>query len=115
MIKVTIPSDLNRSFSRNFQSLMGGRVFTRFVRKNRGVLIYIFVLTLFYITNKYQGEKEVTQIMSLKSRVVDVKYELQTVNSSLVGRSRQSQVLEKLRREGLDLAPANRPPYELKR
>lgn len=108
-------ASVSKGLSKNFQSLVEGVMFTRFVRKQTGFLLFLFVLSLLYITNKYGAEKEVTRIMILKERVTDLRYELQTINSSLVGRNRQSQVLEKLKKNGIDLEPAKTPPYELKR
>ncbi len=103
------------NLSLSFQGLIKGTLFARFVRKNSSFIIFLFILIIAYITNKYGAERDITQINQLKRTITDLRYELQTINASLVEKNRQSVVYEKLQQKGIDLAPSKTPPTELKK
>lgn len=103
------------NLSLSFQGLIKGTLFANFVRKNSTFILFLFILIIAYITNKYGAERDITRINQLKSTITDLRYELQTINASLVEKNRQSVLYEKLQQKGIDLAPSKTPPTELKK
>lgn len=104
-----------RELVRSFIEFCKGITIAKFAIKHQYFLIFLFVLTLLYITNKYGAERDITRQVMLKNRITDLKYEMQTINSSVMEKSRQSKIIEMTKSYGLDLAPSKVPPVEIKR
>jgi hypothetical protein len=90
----------------------GGILASDFLRRQTGLIILVVVLTVFYVNNRYECQRELLEIDHLKQDLLDIKYDALTRSSELMERSRQSRIEEYVSansdEEGLQAA-TNRP------
>lgn len=96
-------------------SILGGDILAHnFLKRQTNLLILIVVLTIFYINNRYESQREIIEIDHLKKELIDTKYDALTISSELTERSRQSRIEEYISAEGTPLKTAATPPYLIK-
>jgi hypothetical protein len=74
--------------------LDGGILNNEFLGRQRGLIILVMVLTVFYVNNRYECQRELIEIDHLKQDLQDIKYDALTRSSELMERSRQSRIEE---------------------
>jgi Bacteriodetes cell division protein (FtsL-like) len=74
-------------------------------------LIFTMGMILFYIANTHYAEKTVRKIEKLKAEVEDLRAEYTTLKASYMFESKQSEVLKKVEKLGLE--ESKMPPYKL--
>lgn len=82
--------------------------------KHSRSLFVLIALILMNIGNRYDCQKKLAEMSSLKREITDLRYEALTLSTQLMGASRQSEVENLVKRKGLDLEVATTPPYKLK-
>jgi hypothetical protein len=98
---------------RGFISLIdGGFLANDFLQRQLGLIGLIVVLTVYYVNNRYEYQRELIEIDHLKQDLQDIKYDALTRSSELMERSRQSRIEEYVQansgEDGLQAA-TNRP------
>lgn len=92
---------------------------TILVRENMiGQLPYVLFLTMLgviYIGNRFHAEKMVRQINDIKIEVSNLRSEQITITSELMNISRPSEVVSLVESKGLGLKESLEPPKKLKR
>ncbi|MGL4292246.1 MAG: FtsL-like putative cell division protein [Bacteroidales bacterium] len=83
-----------------------------FIKHWKRVLI-ITLLLFTYISNRFSCIKMMAEIQSLKSELIDIRYEALTRSSELIGISRPSQVKELVRKNGIEIEESDKPAYNL--
>lgn len=78
-------------------------------------IIFLVMLSLFYINNRFTYEAQLRDVDRLKRELVDAKYESLTVSEELMQMSRQSYVIDKLREQGSNLQISTEPSVVIKR
>lgn len=78
-------------------------------------IIFLVMISLFYINNRFTYEAQLRDIDRLKRELVDAKYESLTVSEELMQMSRQSYVIDKLREQGSNLQISTEPSVVIKR
>ncbi len=96
------------------KELLGGGVFSReAVLKQIPYVLFLFALILFYIANQYRGDKVMKQVVSLEDRVKELRTESVSVAFELMEKSKQTQVIKLIKKQGLTLEEAKTPPYKI--
>jgi hypothetical protein len=112
--KASKPGGKNRTqkLAHTVTEVMGGNFLTREnVVKQLPFLIFIVLLSLFYIGNSYSSEKLAIKIERIKKSNEELRYEQILMKSKLMHYSRQSEVAKKLVDTGLKESTI--PPYKI--
>lgn len=78
-------------------------------------IIFLVMIALFYINNRFTYEAQLRDIDRLKKELIDAKYESLTVSEELMQMSRQSYVIDKLREQGSELQVSTEPSVVINR
>ena len=78
-------------------------------------ILFLVMIALFYINNRFTYEAQLRDIDSLKKELIDAKYESLTVSEELMQMSRQSYVIDKLREQGSNLEVSTEPAVVINR
>jgi hypothetical protein len=99
---------------RSFKDFIDGSVLTRdFVVRQLPFIVFLAILAIFYIGNRYHSEKLVRRTSELQTELKELRAEAITVSAELMHMSRQSEVLKMLRRNNLDLVESLEPPRKI--
>lgn len=77
---------------------------------NLRLLLFVVVLLFIYITNGLDAEHQSKRISDLTNEVKELQYEQISTQSELMNLSKQSEVLRRVRTEGLGLEELTEPP-----
>ena len=100
-----------------FTSIIGGDFIAHsFFRRQRNLLILVFIMTIIYIDNRYTSQRELIEIDRLKKELIEAKYSSLAISSELTERSRQSKIEEYISESEsqITLETASTPPYLIK-
>ncbi|MDP4271660.1 MAG: FtsL-like putative cell division protein [Bacteroidota bacterium] len=96
------------------RDVIGGQVLANgFLERNAGLIAMILFMTFFYISNRYECQQKMMDIVKLQKKLTDVKYEALTRSAELMGGSKQSQVKNLILENGIELEESQTPPYKL--
>jgi hypothetical protein len=96
------------------KDFIDGSVLTRdFVVRQLPFIIFLAILAILYIGNRYHSEKLVRRTSELQNELKELRAEAITVSAELMHMSRQSEVLKLLRRNNLDLVESLEPPRKI--
>lgn len=101
-------SDIKSSTIRDF--LNGNILTNKFLQKQYVLLIMIAALTFLYVDNRFYCETQLAKEIDLKKKIQDVKYESLTISAELMEISRQSNVMNKVNENGINLIQSTTPP-----
>jgi cell division protein FtsL len=73
-------------------------------------IIFLVVLGIFYISNRYRSERVYRDMVSLEKELKELRFEAITTASDLMFMSKQSEVVKRVKKEGLDLIESTEPP-----
>ncbi|PKQ60767.1 hypothetical protein BZG02_18020 [Labilibaculum filiforme] len=76
-------------------------------------IIFLVVLGIFYISNRYRSERVYRDMVSLEQELKELRFEAITTASALMYMSKQSEVVKRVENEGLDLMEATEPPIKI--
>jgi hypothetical protein len=97
-----------------FREVLDGSMLTKeVVVRQLPFIIFIAVLALIYITNRYHAEKVFVMTEETRKEIKELRSEKISVQSELMRKSRQQQVLRRLREHGSDLDFAEEPPIKI--
>lgn len=109
--KIKQSEDYKELSSSSVRDILNGNFLTRkFFRRQYLLIGLLVVLSIVYINNRYESEKMITRISSLKKDIQDAKYESLNISAELMEISRQSNIRELLKSKGMKLKPGNEPP-----
>lgn len=72
--------------------------------------VYIFAVLLIYVANRNCIERDLRAIYELNAEIKDLRYESISVSAELMNMSKQSEVLRRVKMEGLQLKELTEPP-----
>ena len=108
------PSKTRDSIASSARGLIDGTVLTRdFVIRQLPFIIFLTVLAILYIGNRYHAEKLVRRSGELQSELKELRAEAITVSAELMHLSRQSEVIKLLEKRDLDLSASLEPPRKI--
>lgn len=95
------------------KKILGGDIlYTSTIRKQIWLFLLITVFLFIYIANRYSCQKSLIEIDHLQKELLDAKYKSLSSNSQITEKSRESNVLERLRtNKDSTLRMPNQPPY----
>jgi hypothetical protein len=98
----------------SFKEFLHGRFLAeKQVSRHWGYVAFVVFLGVLYIGNRYQMEHLLDRQAELLNELRDLKYESITTSSELMNMSKQSEVMERVRREGIELEVLKTPPRKL--
>lgn len=107
-------TNTNEGKSISFRDVVGGQILANgFLEKNAGLIGMILFMIFFYISNRYECQQKMMDIVKLEKKLTDVKYEALTRSAELTGGSKQSQVKSLILEKGIEIEESQTPPYKL--
>lgn len=104
-----------KEIKKNVMHVLSGSVLTEdFFVKNIRFMVIVFIIVVFYISNRYSCISKMGEIQNLQRELKDAKYESLTISTELTGISRQSQVQSLIDRHGINLQVSKQPIFEIK-
>lgn len=98
----------------NFREVMDGSLLTREkVIKQLPFIIFLTVLGLIYIANRYHAEKVFVMTEETREDIHELRSEKISVQSELMEKSRESKVLKMLDAKGSELKISDEPPVKI--
>ncbi len=100
---------------KSFVHVFGGSVLTEgvFVRNLRFIIALLLIIFVF-ISYRYSVLRKMAEVESLERQLKDAKYEALSISAELTKASRQSQIEQRIAKEGLDLKVSDQPCYVIK-
>lgn len=98
-----------------FYFLKGEILEENFIVKNTKMIILIVILLFIFIGNRYSCIQKMKEINQLQNQLTDLKLELISLSTEVIGQSRQSQIEELLKQNNIELESPTEPYYELKK
>lgn len=96
------------------RTFLNGRVLeSQWVKRNRLLLLIIFVFLLFNIGVRYHSEKMIRQIAAHEKVIKELRSESLTVAAELMQMSLPTKVIERVEKSGLGLEVSKVPPRKL--
>lgn len=93
------------------RGLIDGSLLTReAVIKQLPYIIFLTLLILIYIGNRYHAEKVVRKTVELQNKVRELRSEAITTSAELMFISKQSEVTKLVKRKNLELEELEKPP-----
>lgn len=94
--------------------LDGSLIAREIVIKNLPYIIFLMVLAIIYIGNRYHAERLIRESTELKKDVKDLRSEAITTEAELMFISKQSEVLKLINERDIGLIESREPPIILK-
>ena len=82
-----------------------------FFWKNKSTILIVVGMIFLMINNRYVCQDQTREIVRLKERLLDAKYESVTRSSELIGIGRPSKVKEMIKKLGVDIEESDKPAY----
>lgn len=88
----------------------------QWVRRQIVLILLIVGGIIFYITNRYQAQKDIIELVQLQNELKDMKFRVLTRSSELTLKTRQSELEKQLRNFGdSTLQVTNEAPFIIKK
>ncbi len=81
------------------------------ITKNTFFFVFLSVLTMLYISNGFHAERLVRQETKLQQKNKELRAKQISMTFELMNTTQQSQVIERLKEQDLNLQEATKPPY----
>lgn len=96
------------------KEVFDGSILTRdVVARQLPYLVFLALLALVYIGNRYHAEKIVREESGLQNEIKELRAKSISIAAELMDVSRQSEVSRLIEEKGMDLKEAVRPPKKL--
>ena len=96
------------------RGVLNGRFFeSEWFRRNRVLLIMIFFLLFINITVKYKSEKVIREMTALEDSLIDLRSRSISIAADVIKMSRQSIIIERVKKSGLELETSKEPPRKI--
>ncbi|MGC9330482.1 MAG: FtsL-like putative cell division protein [Bacteroidales bacterium] len=103
-----------KNIRRNLQEVLDGSLLAREnVIKQLPFIIFLALLGLIYITNRYHAEKVFVLTEETRKEIRELRSEKISVQSELMRKSRQQEVLKMLKQQKVELGYAQEPPVKI--
>jgi hypothetical protein len=106
--------ELKEISSGSIKDIIDGSILTKTeVVQQLPFIIFLVVLGIFYISNRYRSERVYRDMVGLEKELRELRFESITTASDLMYMSKQSEVVKRVRNEGLDLVESTEPPIKI--
>ena len=97
-----------------FRDIVDGSLLTReIVVKQLPFVLFLTLIIIFYIANRYHAEKLVRRTLELQAELKELRAESISTASELEYISRQSQVARMIGERDMDLEQSKEPPHQI--
>lgn len=103
--------DANRGLS--LRAVLAGSLLAEKLRANFRFVFFVAFLGVCYIANGYSTEKLYRERVALEKEVRDLRFESITAAADLMFMRKQSEVVKRIKKEGLALEESKEPPVKL--
>lgn len=91
---------------------LGGVIIARAVQRQIGLVLLVCAFLIIYINNRYVCQKKLVEIDRIESKIVSARYKSIVCSSTLTEKSRESNIMDRLRTYGdSTLTIPKEPPY----
>lgn len=97
------------------KGLLEGSLLAEKLRRNIWFVLFVTFLGIWYISNGYATEKLHRERVALEKEVRDLRFESITSAADLMFMRKQSEVIKRIKNEGLTLEESKEPPVKLYR
>ena len=112
---ITPKEEVRESLGASLKEALGGRGLADKLMRNIRFVLFATFLGILYISNGYSTEKLHRKRIALEKEVSDLRFESISAAANLMQIRRQSEVLKRVRQEGLTLEESKEPPIKLYR
>ena len=106
--------ELKETSSGSVKDFIDGSILTKkAVVQQLPFVIFLVALGIFYISNRYNSERVYRDMVSLEKELKDLRFEAITTASDLMSMSKQSEVVKRVKKEGLELIESTEPPIKI--
>lgn len=110
---ITPKEEVRESVSSSVKGMLEGRLLADKLRRNISFVLFATFLGILYISNGYSTEKLHRKRNTLEKEVADLRFESVTAGANLMFMRKQSEVIKRVRDEGLALKESKEPPVKL--
>lgn len=112
---ITPKDEVKEAVGSSVKGVLEGRLLADKLKRNMSFVLFVTFLGVVYIGNGYATEKLHRERTVLEKEVIDLRFESITAGASLMFMRKQSEVIKRVREEGLDLEESKEPPVKLYR
>ena len=106
--------EIKETPSGSFKDIISGNVLSKdVVVYHLPFILFIAILGIYYISNRYQSERVYREMISLENELKELRFESITTASALMYMSKQSEVVKRVEKEGLNLIESTEPPIKI--
>ena len=96
------------------REVLNGRILeSEWLKRNRILLFVIFLMLLANISIRYKSEKVIREMTAIEDSLRELRSESITLAAELMKLSRPSQIIDQVKKSGLQLEISKEPPREL--
>jgi len=96
------------------KDILDGTILTNdWVVKQLPYIVFIVILAFIYIGNRYHAEKIVRANIIMQKEINDLRAEAITTSAELMFISKQSEVVKRIKKNGLELKESVEPPKKI--
>ena len=96
------------------RDVLNGRVLeSDWLRRNRILLFVIFLMLLTNISVRYKSERVIREMTALQDSLKELRSESITIAAEVMILSRPSLIIDRVKKNGLDLETSKEPPKKL--
>ena len=101
--------------SSSVKSVLEGSLLAEKLRQNIRCVLFATFLGIWYISNGYSTEKLYRERVLLEKEVTDLRFESISAAADLMLMRKQSEIIKRIKNEGLALEESKEPPVKLYR
>ncbi len=106
--------EMKETPSGSFKDIISGSVLSKdVVVHHLPYILFITFLGIIYISNRYKSERVYREMIDLQRELKELRFESITTRSDLMYMSKQSEVVKRVEKEGLDLVESTEPPVKI--
>ena len=96
------------------REVLNGRFFeSEWFHRNRILMFMIFLLLLTNISVRYKSEKVIREMTALEDSLIELRSKSISIAADVVKLGRQSVIIERVKKSGLDLQTSKEPPRKI--
>ena len=96
------------------REVLNGRFLeSEWLRRNRILLFVIFIMLLTNISVRYKSEKVIREMTALQDSLKELRSESISIAAEVMKLSRPSQIIDRVKKSGLELETSKEPPRKL--
>lgn len=98
----------------SLKSVLTGKIIdTDLFRRNRALLLMLFIMGLLSISVRYKSEKVIREMTALEDSLIELRSNSISIAADVMRLSRHSVILDRVKKSGLDLETSKEPPIKI--